>query len=114
MYPFKKEFQEIQTIIDFLIEDKNVNFKDTSPIHGGTLHSDRIYSLTFKGKIFCEQGGYTQQKVSADAEKIRMETLERFQKQNTSRVTFLTFLIAVGTAVAAVYYGIEVYKHFCP
>ena len=68
--------------------------------------------LSFRGIILKECGGYKQKIINQNAENVRLENIESRAMVNRKTVTFLTWVIAAGTFVAAVYYGIEVWKFY--
>ena len=71
------------------------------------------YSSTFEGAIFLEKNAYVGQEERHHAENIRVATLEKNQKTNANRMTYLTIVIAFGTLIAAAYYLIEIIDYFC-
>ncbi|CAN5508229.1 hypothetical protein BH09BAC6_BH09BAC6_26070 [soil metagenome] len=68
------------------------------------------YSINFNGKLFLKRGGYNLQAINNDAENNRLKNLENDQRASRNQMNFLTAVIAAGTLVAAIYYGIEIYK----
>jgi hypothetical protein len=91
-------FGEITFILNKLKKD---GFIDTQEIPIPTTDSTEIYyNINYEGRIWDEQGGYTNQK-----------TQDLLSRANQKVLVFLTWIIAIATAVAAVYYGIEVWKH---
>lgn len=66
------------------------------------------YEITYEGMLMDQLGGYRQKYLDAN----RIQDIELKAKVNRKTVTFLTWVIAIGTAVDALYYGIEVYKYF--
>jgi len=71
-----------------------------------------FYILTFEGELMQLSGGYAQKSKNDEYKNIRLEKIESAAKANRKTVTFLTWIIAAGTLVAAVYYAIEILKHF--
>lgn len=72
----------------------------------------KLWYITFEGIMFLRRGGYSGQQIRRDAENIRVETLERNQRVNANRMIYLTIILAVGTSIAAWYYGIEICKSY--
>jgi hypothetical protein len=71
------------------------------------------YSLTWEGYLsYTVEGTYQLNHRLKHDEKDRLDKLEIATKANRRWMTFLTVLIAFGTLVAAIYYGIEVWKFF--
>lgn len=73
-------------------------------------NEQNVYSITFDGLIF---EGYVHENASIRKEQERLRTLENHQLELSKRMNFLTSVMAVGTTVAAIYYLIEILKHFC-
>jgi hypothetical protein len=69
-----------------------------------------IYLITFEGRIYLEQGGYTQQRIKENAENIRLNKIENNQRLHRVLITILTVVLAIGTSIAAVYYLHELSK----
>lgn len=66
-----------------------------------TFHSsDFVLYVTYEGLMLIEEGGYTA-KVSN-------------QKRIANQLFFLQLIIAFSTGIAAIYYGIEIYKAIYP
>lgn len=70
------------------------------------------FTITFDGKIFSKQGGYTLEDIHSREQNTRLEKLELATMANRKLTTGLTVLIAVGTLVAAIYYMIEILDKF--
>lgn len=93
--------RELSLILFKLIKDGFVETKrirDTYPTN--------CYYITFEGVLFKEQGGYDQKLITANQAKYNLS----YQISLYSNLNRLTFWIAFGTSVAAVYYGIEIGK----
>lgn len=63
-------------------------------------------SITIRGSWFIEKGGYRQ----AIASKEQLETLQREQLIQNKVVARLTYIIAFGTLISAIYYILEILK----
>ena len=104
---------ELLRMLNKLIRDGFVHFEDIPAGYDDPFTKAPIkfrrYSISFDGKLFIEQGGYTQQAIRRNAESIRVETLERFQKATADRMTYLTIILAAGALIAALYYLVELY-----
>lgn len=67
--------------------------------------------VTFKGLTF---NGYVSEQLSHQEENARLRTLEEKTLKLTIWTTRLTWIIAIGTFVAAIYYLLEILNHwFC-
>lgn len=70
---------------------------------------ETIYFITFEGELLIISGGY-QKKVADDAsENKRLRDMENFQSKQSQKMSRLTFWIAVGTLIAAVYYLLQIW-----
>lgn len=69
------------------------------------------YCITFDGELFNELGGYRQQIINDGTENARLERIEHEASVNRKTVTALTWIIAIGTAIAAIYYAVEIMKY---
>lgn len=69
------------------------------------------YCITFEGELFSQIGGYKQQIINDGSENTRLEKIESAATANRKTVTALTWIIAIGTAIAAIYYAVEVMKY---
>ncbi|MES2329730.1 MAG: hypothetical protein V4539_09015 [Bacteroidota bacterium] len=105
---------DLQMVVEKLIEDKNVTTIELKPTNLNTGESKLVthYKPTFKGMYLIETGGYQELDRLSRAEKIRLDKVELATKVNRRTTTRLTVIIAVGTAIAAWYYGIEVWKFY--
>ncbi len=92
------EILEQLTIDGYLIENKEREW-------------DKIYSISFKGKIFSKNGGYSELERTKNAENIRVGNVEKRQRAYESNMVRLTWILAIGTTVAAIYYLLEIIKH---
>lgn len=99
-------------IKDEYIKDEWVDVREKNlplGIEKSVLH----YLITFEGKIFLDYpGGYVKQAEEQNAESIRLEKIESDQKASRNQMNVLTAIIAAGTLIAAIYYGVEIYKEF--
>lgn len=65
--------------------------------------------ITMKGLIFV---GYNRTKEALDANEKELGRIRNLQIQQSSQMSFLTMLVAVGTLVAAVYYCLAIQKDY--
>ncbi len=73
----------------------------------------KFYIISINGLTFLNYpGGYVKRQALQDAESIKVAKLQHSQTDLQKTLNALTAIIAVGTLVAAVYYGIEVWKFF--
>ncbi|HKC68535.1 MAG TPA: hypothetical protein VKG26_09905 [Bacteroidia bacterium] len=94
----------ITLVMDKLLRDKYVNY---NPVN-------QTYWINFDGKTFIQNGGYFQEKINRDY-KNNIETRLREEVRRISKTNLLlTIVLAFATAIAAVYYGIEIWKFFNP
>jgi hypothetical protein len=102
----------IPIILDKLVEDGNI--KIISP----EKETKKSYSITFKGKMFSQAGGYAKQFEHDAMENNRLIALETFQQKQaeilstwTKRVALWTSLIAIGTIVLALLEIVSLCNH---
>lgn len=106
---------EIHLILNKLIEDGYckkylipiVNINTNESVN--TEH----FEITFKGKIFIQEGGYVGNFQRLESQKIQADEYRTHQMHLQTKLNRLTCWIAVGTVVAAIYYTIEILKYFC-
>ena len=112
---FKVEKTDFALALEKLVDDgyvKNVIGYETNVENPFEEKEYPSYSITFKGRIFCSQKGYEQEVYDKSLQKERVdkayESLQLYQRiQNC-----LLILVAVGTAVAGIYYGIGIGKYY--
>ena len=104
-----KYFKELNTA-EFIIESGLI--LEQLADDGNIKKEGDLYSITFKGKYFSKNGGYTQKNINNASESIRLDNLEHRQKRYEQTQTLLLTLVSVGTLISAVYYLIEIGKHF--
>lgn len=103
---FEGQWANIELIIEKLLADKYIEQKSVISEQNTSID---IYSITFEGRLFLEQNGYAGQKL----DKERLTTMAVRQHEIYVKVYWLTVVLAFATAVAALYYSIEILKHFC-
>ena len=110
-----KDFTELRAILNKLIKDGYVEAVLIHHININTKEkiSEDDYRITFEGKCFILEGGYEGHFQRLASESIRLDILAESQRVSDGNMVFLTRVIAVGTSIAAVYYLIEIVKHFC-
>ncbi len=99
------EKHEFMPIVYHLIEDKYVEPNWQSPDTKESGNPPNQIKITFKGKVFINEGGYITQKATNLSNKKRIESLEH-------KNLVLTRLIAFGTIIAALYYANELCKFY--
>lgn len=89
---------------------------ETAYTESGTpkIRIEYQFAITFEGKIFLKQGGYSSEDIRSREQNTRLEILENELRENRKWTLYLTILIALGTLVAAIYYSIEVLNRFSP
>lgn len=100
------EFEINLTLFDEIIsklkEDGLITEIDNSP-------AAQTYHVTFKGLVF---DGYKTERESLNAEKLRVRNIENQNQKLSSVLNRLTFLIALGTGIAAIYYLLQIWDYF--
>ena len=102
-WPAKRE--ELIMIIDKLRKDDYV-----------IMISPDQFQISFEGDLLIKSGGYAKKYADDERENIRLTALESFQheynvaqRKQATTLNWLTFWVAVGTLIAAVYYLTELY-----
>jgi hypothetical protein len=93
---------ELQRIIIELRDDKYIQMYPDYPLKpDGTKEMGKglltYCSITFNGRLFWENGGYAQQKINDDSERIRVENIEISQLELGEKLNLVTAWIACGT-----------------
>jgi hypothetical protein len=73
-----------------------------------------IYSITFEGRIFITKGGYTREIQELKRNNQRLHNIEKQQQSNKKWMLGLTIILAIGTTIAAVYYGLLIWDRYNP
>lgn len=104
-----------------LVKDDYVNteMEDSIDPIFKSPRKDQYYKISFEGLVFINNGGYenlyyeNQKQKSQFAElKKKQSLLEQKQVSNQFQIVLLTWIIAFGTIVAAVYYLFEILSFF--
>jgi len=104
---------ECDIVLNKLIKDGFIVKRDNAYSSNDERLFGDDYSLTWEGYLsYTVEGTYQLNHRLKHDEKDRLDKLEIATKANRRWMTFLTVLIAFGTLVAAIYYGIEVWKFF--
>ncbi len=80
---------ELVSILNKLEKDEFVEFDDRDD-------PNRVYRITFEGKLFKQLGGYKEK--------------DKIEKAKNLRMNLQNFAIALGTSVAGAYYLLEIIK----
>ena len=67
-----------------------------------------IYHLTFNGRIF---EGYLNRNISLNQEREWLKHLQILTLNNSNKLNLITWIIAIGTLIAAIYYILEILNH---
>lgn len=94
------KMNELSMICDYLEVDKKIYSKDAS-----IQSSQKMYKINFAGKVFIENDGYTREFIRKNEGNTRLENLETSERKSRNLMNVLTFIVAIGTIVAAIYYG---------
>jgi hypothetical protein len=111
---------ELIEILDKLKKDKYI-ISFSKGINRNMLHSLKMehvvvdyYKITFEGRVFISQAGYKGEVIAKEAENVRLNKIENNQRVNRVLMAFLTGILAVGTVVAAIYYGLQIWDRYNP
>jgi hypothetical protein len=122
-----KNERDVELIVQQLIIDgyatNDIKLLDGIRVNNKPLSESfdsSFYFITFKGKVFLQKGGYLGQERRRVEEKkkildqdARILLNEIHQKKSDANLNILTCIIALGTAIAAVYYLIQIWDCFC-
>lgn len=108
--PIINDGDELLKVLEKLEKDGYIGFKERMPLNKPPLIY--FYYATFSGEYLNSQGGYQELHRKENLEKTRLQDIELKATVNRKTVTSLTWIIAVGTFVAALYYLLEILKYF--
>lgn len=100
-----RKLKKDEYIDEFIIPNPRDNRVRPDKIHG--------YSISFDGKIFLKQGGYSLKEIRLREKSTQLETLKSDQIQRDEFLKTLTVLIAVGFGATAVYYIYLLWQSLC-
>ena len=112
------ELSELLLILNKLNQDKFINIENrqikhiTAPDIEEIITIELYFSITFDGRIYSQEGGYTRKKEKEDIELGRLKTLEQNERMQAKGLIILQLIIAIGTAIASLYYIMEMVKSF--
>lgn len=72
------------------------------------------YTISFDGLVFLSEGGYNLRSKKIQLEEQRLYDVEKSQFVQQKWIHHLTWIIAIGTAVAAIYYGFQIWHEIFP
>lgn len=111
--PFDQQAYVLKQIIEQLEKDEYISQEIREENYNGENRKMTYYKITLKGEFFSNLGGYNY----LTLEKASLDELKNQNKKISKQMLCLTRIIAFGTLIAAVYYGIEIIKflhhHFC-
>jgi hypothetical protein len=98
-------------VLDKLIKDTYANKYQINELD--SPYTKVLYSITFEGSAFIQQGGYVNESESIATEKERIEFATSFQLEQSRTLNRLTFWIALASGIAAVYYLYFLIQNLC-
>lgn len=119
----------LKDIDNFIFKSAVLKFvKDGYVIEYSEITTDRIfggqitnysYDISFEGIFFIKNGGYEngyqknqKQQIEYSELKKKQSLLEEKQVSNQFQIVVLTWIIALGTIIAGVYYILEIFAFF--
>jgi len=93
-------------ILKKLAKDGFIDTKEIPIPHTASIET--YYNINFEGRILNEEKGYVSKNNALQA----ISTMQQRQATLYERIYWLTVAIAIGTTVAAIYYGVEILKNF--
>ena len=103
------ELNELKLILDKLEVDRFATHDYVEGQKSITGTKMPTYKITFEGLYFSKSGGYYQKSLNDTSENIRLKSLEVSRQSQGRALNWLTFWIALGTIIAAIYYLTELY-----
>ena len=109
----------LNKVLDQLKNDEYIKYVGTT-IHEddkGQSWSSSIYSSTIKGSKFLSAGGYKSailREAQIEKDRQTQKELEVAVHKSQIHMVQLTWILAAGTSVAAVYYGLEIVRIHLP
>lgn len=102
-------YSNYNAIIQKLVDDGMLSEKDAFDLPPESRPEE--YNITFKGRLWFEAGGYQGERNRLNAENTRVNTVEKRQRAYESNMVLLTWILAIGTSIAALYYLLEIQKN---
>ena len=69
-------------------------------------------TISLDGIVFKGKGGYTEKSKLDDLENIRIKMIESDLKKYSYGLMIFTGVVAIGTIISAIYYALEIWRHF--
>jgi len=99
-------------LVKLLKEEYVYNLNGSKQSEIKNIHD--AYVLSFSGLLLIEDGGYVKMIEDDVSENKKMKKIETDQYKYSRIVKNLTYWIAVGTLISAVYYLLQIYIYFYP
>ena len=90
---------EINVLFHHLLIDKNII-------------SIEPLTISLDGIVFEGKGGYTEKSKLDDLENIRIKMIESDLKKYSYGLMIFTGVVAIGTIISAIYFALEIWRHF--
>lgn len=100
--PFQLKIRTVREVFNKLINDGYVNVVDKSP--------RKFYYITFAGKYFITNGGYTGEHDDALSSDARVKGIETSQTVSQILIVFLTFALFVSSVAPSIYSAIQTFQ----
>jgi hypothetical protein len=69
-------------------------------------------TISLDGIVFKGKGGYTEKSKLDDLENIRIKMIESDLKKYSYGLMIFTGVVAIGTIISAIYFALEIWRHF--
>ena len=69
-------------------------------------------TISLDGIVFKGKGGYTEKSKLDDLENIRIKMIESDLKKSSYGLMIFTGVVAIGTIISAIYFALEIWRHF--
>ncbi|MES2138893.1 MAG: hypothetical protein V4511_04255 [Bacteroidota bacterium] len=97
---------ELHLILPYLISENFIEKHESSPNGNNTI----TYKIRFNGKVFIENGGFTGKYSRETMESNRIRDLQLNAEKIQKSTLKVTYILAIASAIASIYYIIEVVK----
>jgi hypothetical protein len=96
----------------FNLKDWEVNLLFHQLLVDQNIVSIEPLVISLGGLLFKHNGGYTQRDLDVNSEKLRIKNLEEEMRRNSLWLMLFTALLAIGTAVGAWDFAIEIWQFY--
>jgi hypothetical protein len=107
-----KDKVSIEVSDKFGLKEWEINILYYTLLIDNHLKSIDPLTISLNGLVFRNNGGYTEQLVKKEAEKIRIQKIEQDLKKYQFFLMVFTAFVALGTLISAWYFAIEIWIYY--